>query len=35
VLIPHSLTDEEATEHFPKGWHALKPYLRLTPDPRV
>jgi alkyl hydroperoxide reductase subunit AhpC len=35
VLIPHSLTDEEAAERFPKGWHALKPYLRLTPDPRV
>jgi hypothetical protein len=20
---------------FPNGWHALKPYLRVTPDPRA
>jgi alkyl hydroperoxide reductase subunit AhpC len=35
VIILPALTDTEARERFPKGWHALKPYLRLTPDPRV
>ena len=35
VIIPTSISDEQANELFPKGWQALKPYLRLTPDPRV
>ena len=35
VIIPHSVTDEEARGQFPRGWHELKPYLRLTPDPRA
>jgi alkyl hydroperoxide reductase subunit AhpC len=26
--------DEEARAKFPNGWRALKPYLRLTPQPR-
>jgi alkyl hydroperoxide reductase subunit AhpC len=35
VIILPSITDEEARTRFPAGWHALKPYLRLTPDPRA
>lgn len=34
VIIVPSVTDEVAKSKFPKGWKALKPYLRLTPDPR-
>jgi alkyl hydroperoxide reductase subunit AhpC len=34
VIIVPSVTDEVAKTKFPKGWKALKPYLRLTPDPR-
>jgi thioredoxin-dependent peroxiredoxin len=34
VIIVPSVSDAEARERFPKGWRALKPYLRLTPDPR-
>jgi len=34
VIIVPSVTDEVAKGKFPKGWKALKPYLRLTPDPR-
>jgi alkyl hydroperoxide reductase subunit AhpC len=34
VIIVPSVTDEAAKTKFPKGWKALKPYLRLTPDPR-
>ncbi len=33
VIIVPSVTDEEAKKKFPKGWKALKPYLRLTPQP--
>ena len=32
VIIP-AVSDEEAKERFPKGFKALKPYLRLTPQP--
>lgn len=35
VIIPPSLTDEEAQQRFPRGWRALTSYLRLTPDPSV
>jgi len=35
VIILPSITDEEAHSRFPAGWHAPKPYLRLTPDPRA
>jgi thioredoxin-dependent peroxiredoxin len=35
VVVVPSLTDEEATAKFPKGFRAVKPYLRLTPDPSV
>ena len=34
VIIVPSVSDEAAREKFPKGWKALKPYLRLTADPR-
>lgn len=33
VIIVPSLSDDEAKERFPKGWKALKPYLRITPQP--
>ena len=33
VIIVTSVTDDQAKERFPKGFRALKPYLRLTPQP--
>ncbi len=33
VIIVPAVSDEEARSKFPKGWKALKPYLRLTPQP--
>jgi alkyl hydroperoxide reductase subunit AhpC len=33
VIIVPAVTDEEAKGKFPKGWNALKPYLRLAPQP--
>jgi alkyl hydroperoxide reductase subunit AhpC len=33
VIIAPAIPDEEAREKFPKGWKALRPYLRLTPQP--
>jgi hypothetical protein len=33
VIIVPAVTDEEARAKFPRGWRALKPYLRLTPQP--
>ena len=33
VIIVPAVTDEEAKAKFPKGWKALKPYLRMTPQP--
>ena len=33
VIIVPAVSDEEAKQRFPKGWKALKPYLRLTPQP--
>lgn len=35
VIILPAITDEEARGRFPRGWHALTPYLRVTPDPRA
>ena len=33
MIVP-SLTDpEELKKKFPKGYKALKPYLRMTPQP--
>jgi len=34
VIIVPAVSDEEAKAKFPKGWRALKPYLRLTPQPK-
>lgn len=34
VIIVPSLSDEEAREKFPNGWRAMKPYLRITAQPR-
>ncbi|WP_119418265.1 peroxiredoxin [Desertibaculum subflavum] len=34
VIIVPSLSDEDAKKQF-SGWRALKPYLRLTKDPRA
>jgi thioredoxin-dependent peroxiredoxin len=33
VIVAPALSDEEATEKFPKGFTKLKPYLRITPQP--
>jgi len=33
VIVAPALSDEEATERFPKGFTKLKPYLRITPQP--
>lgn len=34
VIILPSLSDEEAKKHFPDGWDAKKPYLRIVPQPK-
>jgi alkyl hydroperoxide reductase subunit AhpC len=33
VIIVPAVSDETAKEKFPKGFKAVKPYLRLTPQP--
>ena len=33
VIIVPSVSDDDAKGKFPKGWKAIKPYLRLTPQP--
>jgi hypothetical protein len=34
VIIAPSITDEKVLkEKFPRGYKALKPYLRITPQP--
>jgi alkyl hydroperoxide reductase subunit AhpC len=33
VIIVTSVNDEQAKQRFPKGFKALKPYLRMTPQP--
>ena len=35
VIIVPAVTDEQAKQKFPNGWTALKPYLRVTPQPRA
>lgn len=32
VIVP-ALSDADAKPKFPKGWKALRPYLRMTPQP--
>lgn len=34
VIIGGSVSDQEAKELFPEGWKALKPYLRVVPQPK-
>ncbi|WP_119304523.1 peroxiredoxin [Dongia deserti] len=34
VIIPPSVSDDQAKQKFPGGWKALKPYLRIVPQPR-
>ena len=33
VIIAGSVSDEEATKLYPRGWVAPKPYLRIVPHP--
>src|SRR5258705_918587 len=33
VIITAAVSDEDAKAKFPKGWKAIKPYLRVTPQP--
>ena len=33
VIVVPSLSDEEASKLFPKGYKTVKPYLRVTPQP--
>jgi alkyl hydroperoxide reductase subunit AhpC len=33
VIIGVAVSDDDAKQKFPKGWKALKPYLRVTPQP--
>jgi alkyl hydroperoxide reductase subunit AhpC len=34
VIIVPAVGDDEARERFPDGWTAVKPYLRIVPQPR-
>jgi thioredoxin-dependent peroxiredoxin len=34
VIIPPSVSDEQAKQKFPGGWKALKPYLRIVAQPK-
>jgi alkyl hydroperoxide reductase subunit AhpC len=34
VIIVPAVSDEEAKQNFPGGWNAVKPYLRMVPQPR-
>ncbi|MFN8039574.1 MAG: peroxiredoxin [Acidimicrobiales bacterium] len=34
VIIVPAVSDEEAKEQFPDGWNAVKPYLRIVPQPQ-
>lgn len=34
VIIVPSVSDEDAKKQFPDGWKTLKPYLRLTKQPK-
>ncbi len=33
VIIVPAVSDDEAKDRFPKGLKAIKPYLRVTPQP--
>ncbi|MGZ5850439.1 MAG: peroxiredoxin [Methyloceanibacter sp.] len=34
VIIVPSVSDEDARKKYPEGWKALKPYLRVVPQPK-
>jgi len=34
VIIPPAISDEAAKQKFPNGWTTVKPYLRVTAQPR-
>jgi thioredoxin-dependent peroxiredoxin len=34
VIIPTSVSDEQAKQKFPTGWKTLKPYLRVAAQPK-
>jgi alkyl hydroperoxide reductase subunit AhpC len=34
VIIPPSVSDEQAKAKYPAGWKAPKPYLRIVPQPK-
>lgn len=34
VIIPPTVTDEQAKEKYPQGWKILKPYLRIVSQPK-
>jgi alkyl hydroperoxide reductase subunit AhpC len=34
VIIVPSVSDEDAKKKFPAGWKTLRPWLRLTPQPK-
>jgi len=34
VIIPPSVSDEQAKQKYPPGWKTLKPYLRILPQPK-
>jgi hypothetical protein len=34
VIIVPSISDADAKGLFPAGWKTLKPYLRVTPQPK-
>ena len=34
VIIPPSVSDEQAKQKFPEGWKTLKPYLRVVKQPK-
>ncbi|MDP9263934.1 MAG: peroxiredoxin [Acidobacteriota bacterium] len=34
VIIPPSVSDEQAKQKFPDGWKTLKPYLRVVRQPK-
>jgi len=34
VIIAGSVSDEDARKTYPQGWKALRPYLRIVPQPK-
>ena len=34
IIIPTSLSEEQAKQKWPQGWKTLKPYLRVAPQPK-